>query len=78
MTHNDPVLYQLFTEIAQRIEQMRVRAGSQATSPTFPAELKAKASLLAYHLRQAHNEARLLAGEKPQGAPAAAARLAGD
>jgi hypothetical protein len=51
---------------------MRITAANEATSTTFPAEMKVKASLLAYHLRQAHNEARLLAGEKPEGAPAAA------
>jgi hypothetical protein len=65
MTHNDPHIWQLFTEISAQAEEMRVRATRLATSNTFPDGLKTKALLLAYHLRQAHNEALLLAGEEP-------------
>jgi hypothetical protein len=65
MTHNDPIVRQLFNEIAETSENLRTRAAEASTSKGFPPDLKVKASLLAYHLRQAHNEARLLAGEKP-------------
>jgi hypothetical protein len=70
MTHNDPALWAEYSNLARQADALRLKAAELANRPGFPDLLKAKAGLLAYHLRQAHNEAHQLAGDRPEGAEA--------
>jgi hypothetical protein len=70
MLHNDPVLWAEYDKLARQAEEMRLHAATLPQRAGFPQELVARAGMLAYHLRAAHNEAKALAGDPPEEAAA--------
>jgi hypothetical protein len=70
VTHNDPALWAEYSRLAKQVDALRKKAAELACQPGFPDQLKAKASLLAYHLLQSSKEASQLAGDRPDGVKA--------
>lgn len=68
MTHDDPALWAEYSRIAEQADALYKKASNLANGRELPPSLKVKGCLLAYHFRQAFNEAKMIAGDRPEGA----------
>jgi hypothetical protein len=66
MTHEDPRVYHEFSEIAAQLEQLRERCSRfLAHMPPVPSVLL-QYGRLHDHIREACDQARVLAGDRPE------------